>query len=182
MQNRIKSIAYIVTLFGLSALHSLNAQNHNLKLDTINLTLSGVVTEKTCGVLSTEQDKYVPLGSIRVGQSMLKGDRSPLVPIRFEMSSCPANGAVTITFTGSKDSVDTELLAIDNIANKAKNVAIEISDKNKKRLALGKKSPPLSTDVNGNATALFYANYLVTQGAAEVGKANAKMQFSVEYE
>lgn len=182
MQSKMKLIVSVITVFCLSAYQVSSAQNHNLRLDTINLTLSGVVTEKTCGVLSTEQDKYVPLGSIRVGQSMLKGDRSPLVPFRFEMSSCPANGAVTITFTGNQDTVDAELLAIDNIANKAKNVAIEISDKNKKRLALGKKSPSFSTDVNGNASALFYANYLVTQGAAEVGKANAKMQFSIEYE
>lgn len=178
----MKSIAYLVALFGLSALHASYAQNHNLRLDSINLTLSGVVTEKTCGVLSTEQDKYISLGSIRVGQSMLKGDRSPRVPINFEMSSCPANGSVTITFTGNKDSIDTELLAIDNIANKAKNVAIEITDKNKIRVALDKKSQPISTDSHGNTSAVFYANYFVTQGAADVGKANAKMQFSIEYE
>lgn len=182
MQNRMKSLAYFVTLFGLNALHSSYAQNHNLRLDSINLTLSGVITEKTCGVLSTEQDKKIELGTIRLGKGMFKGDRSSHVPIPFDVSSCPANGLVTITFTGTSDTVDTQLLAIDNVPKKAKNVAIEISDKDKKRVVLGKKSEPIKADVNGNASLMFYANYLVTKDAAEPGIGNAKMQFSIEYE
>lgn len=37
--------------------YSLTANANNIKLDAINLNLSGTVTEKTCGVLSTAQDK-----------------------------------------------------------------------------------------------------------------------------
>ncbi|ELW78429.1 MULTISPECIES: fimbrial protein [Acinetobacter] len=180
MQNLSKYIISVMSVFYLS--YSLTANANNIKLDAINLNLSGTVTEKTCGVLSTAQDKKIELGTIRLGKGMYKDDRSPRVQIPFDVSSCPANGLVTITFTGTNDTVDTQLLAIDNVPKKAKNVAIEISDKDKNRVVLGTKSKPITADANGNASLMFYANYIVTKDTAEPGVGNAKMQFSIQYE
>lgn len=180
MQNLSKYIISVMSVFYLS--YSLTANANNIKLDAINLNLSGTVTEKTCGVLSTAQDKKIELGTIRLGKGMYKDDRSPRVQIPFDVSSCPANGLVTITFTGTNDTVDTQLLAIDNVPKKAKNVAIEISDKDKNRVVLGTKSKPITADANGNASLMFYANYIVTKDTAEPGTGNAKMQFSIQYE
>lgn len=180
MRNITQYILSIVVIFYVSNLSTIYAQD--IKLDAVNLTLSGNITEKTCGVLNTEQDKKIELGTIRLGKGMFKGDRSPRVQIPFAVSSCPANGLVTITFTGTNDTVDNQLLAIDNVPKKAKNVAIEISDIDKKRVVLGQKSVPIKADANGNASLIFYANYFVTKDEAEPGVGNAKMQFSVQYE
>ncbi|WP_151803880.1 fimbrial protein [Acinetobacter bereziniae] len=180
MQTISKYMISVLSIFYLACAQTTYAQD--LKLDAINLTLSGKVTEKTCGVLSTAQDKKIELGTIRLGKDMNKDDRSPRVQIPFDVSSCPANGLVTITFTGTNDTVDTQLLAIDNVPKKAKNVAIEISDKDKNRVVLGTKSKPITADANGNASLMFYANYIVTKDTAEPGIGNAKMQFSVQYE
>ncbi|MDG3557526.1 fimbrial protein [Acinetobacter bereziniae] len=180
MQTISKYMISVLSIFYLGCAQTTYAQD--LKLDAINLTLSVKVTEKTCGVLSTAQDKKIELGTIRLGKGMNKDDRSPRVQIPFDVSSCPANGLVTITFTGTNDTVDTQLLAIDNVPKKAKNVAIEISDKDKNRVVLGTKSKPITADANGNASLMFYANYIVTKDTAEPGIGNAKMQFSVQYE
>jgi type 1 fimbria pilin len=151
-------------------------------LGKINYELYGVVTVSTCGVVESESEKYVDLGKYGTKNLASVGDKSLAVAIPFDLSNCPPNGSVNVTFSGSKDSINNELLAIENNANSAKNIAIEISDKSKKRIPLGMKSDNMLVDQNGNLSTLFYANYIVTQSSSTAGFANANAQFTVEYD
>ena len=182
MQNRARYIAAATLLCCLNIHQITHAQNSNVELGRVNIELSGIVTTATCGVLSSEQDKYIQLGSVASKDLPNIGSQSKPTPIHFEMSNCPPNGSVTITFEGPRNTENAELLALDALANKAENIAIEIRDQDKKRLPLGKKSEAFSTDINGNVSALFYANYIVTKAQALAGIANANAQFSIQYD
>ncbi|MCX5469021.1 fimbrial protein [Acinetobacter sp. A-IN1] len=151
-------------------------------LGKINYELYGVVTISTCGVLDSESEKYVDLGKYATKNLANVGDKSFAVAIPFDLSNCPPNGSVNVTFSGNKDSINNELLAIENNINSAKNIAIEISDNNKKRIPIGLKSENMLVDQNGNLSTLFYANYIVTQNRSIAGLANANAQFTVEYD
>ncbi|MBJ8553243.1 fimbrial protein [Acinetobacter bereziniae] len=182
MQKLFKPLALIVAIYGSNVVQLVHAQDSNVELGRVNIELSGIVTLATCGVLSSEQDKYVQLGSIASKDLPSVGSQSKETPIHFEMSNCPPNGTVTLTFEGNRDTNNAELLAIDALVNKAENVAIEIRSEDKKRLALGQKSEAFSTNSDGHVSALFYANYIVTKAQAQAGKANANAQFTIEYQ
>ncbi|WP_336932215.1 fimbrial protein [Acinetobacter bereziniae] len=183
--NKTRHLIYGLNLMFLTTLHHVSyAQDPAPRFDTesININLSGNVTEFTCSVASSAPVDKIELGTVLTKELLVAGNQSTPVPIRFELSNCPPNGTVTISFTGTSDPTDVELLAINNTSNKAENVAIEIRDQNKKRLALGQKSNPFIADTSGNALAIFYANYISTQSPAKAGHANAKANFSIEYQ
>lgn len=182
MKKTMRYLTFVIVVNGLNLGQLCYAQDSNVELGRVNIELSGIVTLATCGVLSSEQDKYIQLGSIASKDLPSVGSQSKETPIHFEMSNCPPNGTVTLTFEGNRDTNNAELLAIDALINKAENVAIEIRDQDKKRLALGKKSEAISSNANGNVSALFYANYIVTKAQAQAGKANANAQFTIEYQ
>lgn len=147
-----------------------------------NLYLFGEVTEVSCGVLIGEKDQYIELGTYNTKSLKAIGDKTEPVAIKFNLNGCPAAGSVTMTFTGVKDIENNELLALDTVVNKATNIAIEMSDKNKKRLPLGEKSEKMIGDANGNILATFYANYIVTKSSATAGIANSSATFTINYE
>ena len=143
MKNIPKYLAYALTLYSLNAYQLSHANDPIQELGRINLELSGIVTTATCGVLSSEQEKYIDLGTVTSKSLASAGSQSTPVPIHFEMSNCPPNGTVTLMFDGARDQENAELLAIEDRSNKAENIAIEISNQDKKRLALGEKNDSL---------------------------------------
>jgi type 1 fimbria pilin len=181
MKTHISQCSAIVMITtGLFSIHQIG--HSETILGKINYELYGVVTVSSCGVLDSQSEKYIDLGKHGTKDLSAVGARSNAVAIPFDLSNCPPNGSVNITFSGNKDSVNNELLAIENNANSAKNIAIEISDKNKKRIPLGMKSDNMLADQNGNLSTLFYANYIVTQSSSTAGLANANAQFTVQYD
>ncbi|MFP6819123.1 MAG: fimbrial protein, partial [Acinetobacter sp.] len=62
MQNRARYMAAATLLCCLNIHQITHAQNSNVELGRVNIELSGIVTTATCGVLSSEQDKYIQLG------------------------------------------------------------------------------------------------------------------------
>ncbi|MCX5469029.1 fimbrial protein [Acinetobacter nematophilus] len=181
-------INQILSLLFLSSLLSITSQLGHTEdtLSEINFELSGTVRAWACGVMDSESQKVIDLGKHSTKNLSSLGDRSLTVAIPFSLNSCPPNGTVNITITGAKDPNNNELLALDNIIvngkNPAKNIAIEISDQNKKRIPIGTKTTGLKSDLNGKLSTTLYANYIVTKSQVEVGIANSKMQFSIEYE
>lgn len=163
-------------------------------LGTYNFTLKGNATTATCGVEEGDAHKYVNLGRTATRQLKNPGHRGSRVPIPFNLSLCPVGAAVTFTFSGQQDAVNNQLLALSNLndPNTAKHVAIEISDNNYSRVPISKssqlpnetsnKSRPFPVDANGKVSTIFYANYMVTDGAATTGTANAYAEFWIEYQ
>lgn len=152
------------------------------ELARINIRLSGEVTTSTCGVLKTDADKYINLGHYSVKSLNSIGKTTDNVPITLNLTNCLANSSVTITFTGTQDINNQNLLALNNSGNSASNVAIEILNPDQTRLQLNKKSQSLTADQSGNITTTFYARYAVTKLPVSAGTANAAAQFTVQYD
>ena len=185
MKNITQYLVYGISWIYLTIVHVSYAQapiTPRFDIDSVNINLMGNVTEYTCGVSSSNLQKEIKLGTVLVKQLSTVGNQSTPVPIRFEMTNCPPSGTLTMSFNGVNDPVNADFLAISNVSNKAENVAIEIRDQDKKRLALGKKSQPFIADSSGKALAIFYANYITTQSSAKAGIANATATFSIEYQ
>lgn len=147
---------------------------------TTQLVLTGNLTMSSCGVLESEKDKKIDMGVVQTKAFQHAGSTSVLVPITLNLANC-AGGVVNVSFSGAGDASNRDLLALDTIANQSKNLAIEIRDTDKSRLALGKTSKPLLADVDGNISAIFYANYISTADDVTAGSANATASFTIEY-
>lgn len=152
------------------------------ELGKINLELSVEVVTFTCGISIDQNNKMVELGSWSNQRFKNKGDTSPEQVFEYRISDCPAIASVNFRFSGPKDPQDPELLAIDKNALAAQNIAIEILDSDKKRLALNTASPKIKLDKDGNGLAQFYARYRATTAAPRAGKANATATFTIQYD
>lgn len=101
------------------------------------------------------------------------------MPFTLKLTGCPP-GAASITFSGKADGSNNGLLAL-NDASTASNVAVEIRDADKTRLALQQASQPVAVDAQGNATLSFYANYIATADNPQPGRADADATFMINY-
>lgn len=170
----------IGSLICLGISHSSYADD--VELGHINIELYGEVTVSTCGILESEQNKYVDLGSHATKDLSRVGNKTVPVSIPFNLSNCPPGSPVTLTFSGNRNQVNPELLALEDTPNAATNIAIEILDSDKKRLPLDTKSPSLIADQDGNIFTTFYANYIATKDFATPGVANGNAQFTLQYD
>lgn len=152
------------------------------ELARINVELFGEVTTSTCGVLESEQHKYIDLGVHSIKSLNGVGTKTKPVPIPFTLSNCHPNSPITLTFSGTQDVSNPEFLALESLPNMAKNVAIELLDYDKKRLPLNTKSQTLTADQDGRIVTNFYANYIVTRDSVTPGVANANAQFTIQYD
>ncbi|ENW00305.1 hypothetical protein F938_00949 [Acinetobacter bereziniae LMG 1003 = CIP 70.12] len=159
-------------------------------LGTYNFTLKGNVTLFTCGVDQGAATQTIKMGTMSIRNLKKPGDKSPRMPIPFNLMQCPANAQITFSFVGEQNTVNKELLALSNAnaTTTAKHVAIEITDANHNRVPISlsggtlNKSPIFLADDNGNLSVVFYANYVATDGAATAGVANANAEFRIEYQ
>lgn len=152
------------------------------ELARINVELFGEVTTSTCGVLESEQHKYIDLGIHSTKSLNSIGAKTKPVPIPFSLSNCHPNSPITLTFSGTQDASNSDLLALESVPNMAKNIAIELLDHDKKRLPINTKSQTLTADQDGRVVTDFYANYIATSDSITPGVANANAQFTIQYD
>lgn len=147
-------------------------------ISEVNIELTGNIIDTSC-IISGSSEKTVELGKWATKQLPTAGSSTQAVAFTLQLTSCPSGSAVVI-FTGTPDNVNPELLAL-NGSSTAQNVAIEIRDKDRSRLPLQQQSQDVSIDANGDASLLFYANYIATGGNITAGSANGDVTFSITY-
>ncbi|MGY5366766.1 fimbria assembly protein [Enterobacter oligotrophicus] len=148
-------------------------------LGEINIQLYGNIVDFTCVAEGSDSDKTVSLGTWPTKQLNTTGSRTQAVPFTLKLTGCPP-GAASITFSGKADGSDNSLLAL-NDASAASNVAVEIRDRDKTRLALQQASQEVAVDAEGNAELSFYANYIATADNPQPGRADADATFMINY-
>ena len=74
-----------------------------------------------------------------------------------------------------------ELLSDHGPSRRFGNVAVEILDRDKTRLALQQASQTVAVDAQGNAELSFYANYIATADNPQPGRADADATFMINY-
>lgn len=176
----IQCMTTLMLLCGIAQTSTSHAASNQLA--KINLELSVDIVAFSCGISVDQNNKTVELGNWTSQFFKKKGDVTSEKIIQYNVSNCPAIPSVNFSFSGPKDGVEPELLAIESGTLAAKNVAIELLDSGKNRLALGKPSPKILLDNNGNGTATFYARYVATSLQPQAGHANATATFNIQYD
>ena len=148
-------------------------------LGEINIELYGNIVDFTCVAEGSDSDKTVTLGTWPTKQLSTAGSRTQPVPFTLKLTGCPP-GSASITFSGKAEGSDNSLLAL-NDASAARNVAVEIRDRDKTRLALQQASQAVAVDAGGNAELSFYANYIATADNPQPGSADADATFMINY-
>ncbi|HFQ9142186.1 TPA: fimbrial protein, partial [Enterobacter cancerogenus] len=131
-------------------------------LAKINIRLSGTVVARGCTVDPQDVDKPVDLGKWATKNMKKAGQTTRQVPFAIHLTGCTDSGVTTV-FTGTKDKIMPELLALKNdAADCAAGVAVQIMDSTGKRIPMGDHAPRGVVDENGNLTLSFRANYVAT--------------------
>jgi len=169
-----------LTRYAAAALLMLHASAEaNDALGEINIQLYGNIVDFTCVAEGSDSDKTVQLGTWPTKQIKTAGSRTQAVPFTLKLTGCPP-GSASITFSGKPAGSDNSLLAL-NDASAASNVAVEIRDRDKTRLALQQASQEVAVDALGNAELSFYANYIATADNPQPGRADADATFMINY-
>jgi len=148
-------------------------------LGEINIEMYGNIVDFTCVAEGSDSDKIVKLGTWPTKQLRTAGSRTQPMPFTLKLTGCPP-GSASITFSGKVNGSDSGLLAL-NDGSTANNVAVEILDGDKTRLALQQASQPVTVDAQGNAELSFYANYIATADNPQPGRADADATFMINY-
>ena len=148
-------------------------------LGEINIEMHGNIVDFTCVAEGSDSDKVVKLGTWPTKQLRTAGSRTQPMPFTLKLTGCPP-GSASITFSGKVNGSNSGLLAL-NDGSTANNVAVEILDGDKTRLALQQASQPVTVDAQGNAELSFYANYIATADNPQPGRADADATFMINY-
>ncbi len=147
-------------------------------LGEINIELRGNVVGLSCVAAPGNENKTVQLGRWATKQLATAGSISALVPFSLRLTGCPP-GSVSIAFSGRAATIPS-LLALSD-GSTAGNVAVEIRNSDRQRLALESESQGVSVDSDGNATLQFFANYIAIADNVTAGSADADATFMINY-
>ncbi|TKK13039.1 hypothetical protein EcCFBP13530_23185 [Enterobacter cancerogenus] len=174
-----------VAAAGLALCVMLNATSAHADgaLAKINIRLSGTVVALGCTVNPADVDKPVDLGEWATKNMKKAGQTTRQVPFAIHLTGCTASGVTTV-FTGTKDKIMPELLALKNDgADCAAGVAVQIMDSAGKLIPMGDNAPRGVVDENGNLTFSFRANYVATgDDTVRPGAADADTVFTLTYD
>lgn len=146
----------------------------------INLTLKATIFEQTCVVSPGSEDITVALGTWMTRGMSNVAMRTQSIPFSIQLAGCTSD-TVAISFIGESDPTNVKYLRL-SASSTAKNVAIEILDKDKKTLPLGTYSSIQNDTGSENIKLDFFANYISTGEKVIAGKANATANFLLEYD
>ena len=147
---------------------------------TINFT--GSIVESPCVVSRDTQYQDVNLGEVQSSTFVQAKDTSAFKDLNIDLEECNTTTLknANVTFRGTSDDIDTDLLAVGGEAGAAKGVGIEITDQSGAIVSMNKASSDMSL-VNGQNILYFKARYKATKVPVVSGHANAQADFQIAY-
>lgn len=79
--------------------------------DSTHVYFDGSITNVPCSMPDTSRDQKVHLGSI-ASHVLENGGTSDEMPFSFDLKDCPAGNTVTVTFTGTSDEGQDNLITL----------------------------------------------------------------------
>lgn len=147
--------------------------------DTL-IRVGGNITEATCTIESSSRALSVPMGQVWQRNLQRVGAVTGRTEFSLRLTQCSQQiVGTTITFHGDPDTDDNTLLRLK--PGGASGLAIELLDKQGRRLAPNQASQPLPLAANGNVLQ-FFAQYRATRSNVTPGKADAVSSFTLEYQ
>lgn len=157
----------------------LNAVSKAASVAQVNIKFSANIINWSCTVSAGSQNIAVNLGSWN--SNLFKGAGSKTSPVYFSINLIGCNSNfVTTTFSGEAESTNSNYLSLSGDST-AKNIAIQILNKDKILLPLNRESNYFSVDASGNAVLGFYANYITTAETVGPGTAKGDASFTINY-
>ncbi|MDA3990630.1 fimbrial protein [Klebsiella aerogenes] len=150
---------------------------------TPNLIITGTVTTDSCNVDTDSQNLKVPLGDVVTGRFVRVGDTSPSQKFNITLTDCDTGvKGASITFTGTSDSDNPDLLQITKDSGAASGIAVEIMDETSgSPVPLGKATTTKALTAGENSLP-YSLRYKSTLGTVTAGSANAVMFFDLTYQ
>lgn len=149
---------------------------------TPNLIITGTVTTDSCAVSTESKNLNVSLGDIITGVFNQSGDTNATKAFVITLTDCDAGVAgATITFTGTSDSDNPDLLQITKEAGSATGVGVEILDSRGAAVPLGEATATQTLTAGENKIS-YQLHYKSTMDTVTAGSANAVMYFDLAYQ
>lgn len=146
----------------------------------INLRFKAIIVNRTCTVAPQSKNLNVVLGTWSTNNMKKIGDQTRPTPFTIRLLDCTAK-SVSLSFTGPKNITNPQLLALSNDST-ARNIAIQIFDKDRQLLPIETFTLPLNINNSKDLQLNFSANYITTDKSATAGKANSAAIFILNYD
>lgn len=149
---------------------------------TVNI--SGTIQDNTCELAPDSQNKSIDMGTFAASQFRRSGDFSPTKKFTLNLQNCgPAASGAKVSFSGTANTQNNKLFAIDSDEGGASGIALGIYDVDGKLIQPGDMSKDIILKPGQSSVSMvFYANYVATQDEVKPGNANVLVSFSVKYD
>ncbi|CAM3997326.1 fimbrial protein [Rahnella bruchi] len=167
----------------LAALSLLMAWSGAISAHDGEINITGRIVDKTCSVSADSLNSLVTMGSVSSKQFARAGDGSRYEPFTLTLEKCgDAASNVSVTFSGSADTHNSDLLAIEQTEGSAAGIGIALYDHDKKLIPLNQASAGTALLPHQAQVMLaFYARYLANGDEVSVGTANTSATFVLNY-
>ncbi|QMI35095.1 fimbrial protein [Escherichia coli] len=163
-------------IFCLLVFNSFTLQAHN---GTVNI--SGSFRSNTCVLAQDSRQINVSLGDVSLSR-FSQGHYGPEIAFHINLQDCGTDvSTVDVTFSGTPDATQTNMLAIDNGASAASGLAIAILDEAKMLIPLNQASKDYTLRT-GDIPLAFYAQLRPSSGNVQSGNVNASATFVLHYD
>jgi len=150
------------------------------------ITIKGNVKDNACAVATESKDFTVDLQVNDSRTFANVGSTSSPVPFSIVLDSCGSSvAAVKVGFNGAANTINNELLRLDQGATAAGGLGINILDSASNTIPLNAPSSSLNwaTLTPGQTNKLrFFARLMATQVPVTAGLVNATATFTLEYQ
>lgn len=151
----------------------------------VEMDVTGTVVAAACDIDEPDQNQPISLGSFSSSTFKTIDDTSAASNLLIHLTDCSsASSGVKVTFSGTADSDNPQLLALSDTSNSggmASGVGIEVLDGNKKTVPINTASDVISLD-GSDATLTFFLRYKATKIPVNPGNASSIMYFDMAYQ
>jgi major type 1 subunit fimbrin (pilin) len=169
--------AFAALFVGLTPLQAVHAHD-----GTVNIT--GNIVASSCNVENTDPIDVI-MDDVQLSTFKAVGDVSDAKSFNILLNCDTGITGGTITFQGTPDQDNSDLLQVTPGSGAATGVAVEITDPSNGNasVALGKATQITASLTDGGETTLPYnLRYKSTQATVTAGTANAVMYFDLSYQ
>lgn len=150
------------------------------------ITITGAVKANACAVAVGSKDFTVDLLNNAAKQFSQAGSVTASVPFSIVLSPCgSAATAVKILFNGTADTVNTSLLKLDNVADAAVGIGIQILNSDGSALPINATVSSLNwipLTASQTNTINYYARLMSTQAPVTAGTVSSTATFTLEFQ
>ncbi|MGY5369351.1 fimbrial protein [Enterobacter oligotrophicus] len=145
--------------------------------------ITGVIHKKTCSISPDSQTLTVTMDNVQSTYFTRPGMGADYHPFTLSVENCAGTeGSVSITFDGTPDTVNPDLLTLIGGEGYATGIGVGIYNQDKTLIAIGSHSQETLIIPNqSDATLHFYARYVATASTVTTGTANATTTFILNY-